>query len=334
LNLLKLSVRLTIIALLIAVTAYFIPTSYILRAPGHADDLSRIVHVQGGDASHPGHLFMTTVIYEKANLLFCFYSMFDRYAMLVPSEETPMRRVAMPPPIHEPVFIGSAEDMMEHSKNVAAIVALRKLGYDIKFESTGVRVIGFLDRNVPAASMLHERDVIDALDGTRVRTVAQLRETLKNKKPGDLVTVRIRRDGKSLTVKFPLTQHQGHTLIGIMSQDNVEHGKLPVDVHITTHNVNGASAGLMFTLEIIDQLTPGGITRGHNIAGTGTIELDGGVGPIEGTELKEVAARRAGATVFLVPEENYADVRDRLPGMNVISVRTLDDALRAIKSLP
>lgn len=332
-KLLKLSLRLTLIALLIAVTAYFIPTPYILRAPGHADELSTLVHVQGGEPHPPGHLYMTTVIFEKANLLFCLYSMFDHHAMLVPTEETPFRRVVQAPPGPLPA-IGTAEDMMEHSKDVAVIVALRKLGYEINFESTGVRVIGFLDYSVPAASMLHLRDVIDVIEGVRVRSVAELRKVIHGRKPGDTVTVQVRRGGKTETLSFPLIQHAQQTLIGIMTDDNVEHGKLPRDVEIVTHNVNGASAGLMFTLEIIDQLTPGGITHGHNVAGTGTIELDGKVGPIEGTELKEVAAQRAGASVFLVPASNFADIKDKLPEMKVIPVSSLDDALRALKALP
>lgn len=328
-KLLRLSLRLTIIALLIAAAAYIIPTPYVLRAPGHAVDLTRIISVQGGRADHPGHLYMTTVIYEKANLLFCLYSLFEPYAILVPQDDRVFRRGFAP----GVPAMGIPEDMMEQSKLVAKVVALRRLGYHIRIESTGVRVIGFLD-NVPAATVLRLNDIIDVIDGVRVLTVDRLRHAIRGKKPGDPVKVQLRRNGKTEAGRFPLVARGGKTIIGIITQDAVEPVKLPKNIQIATHNVNGASAGLMFTLEIIDQLTPDGITRGHAVAGTGTMELNGTVGPIEGTELKQVAAERKGASVFLVPEENQAEVKLNRPGLKVIPVHTLDDALHALEALP
>lgn len=329
-KLLTLSLRLTLIALAIAVAAYFIPTPYVLRAPGHADDLSDIVTVQGGDPHHAGHLYMTTVIYEKANLLFCMYSLFDRYAMLVPRDEAYRRRVlapAMP-------MVGAPEDMMRMSKDVAKVVALREMGYKIKPRSTGARVLGFLD-NVPAQAMLSPNDIIDAVNARRVRSVKELRNAIEGLKAGMMVDVTVERDGALHVVRFPLVGRDGKVLIGVLIEDAIElNKKLPLDITISTHNVNGASAGLMFTLEIVDQLTPGGLTHGLKVAGTGTIDLDGRVGPIEGTELKLVAAKRAGATVFLVPEENYPDVKGMMPEVRIVPVRTLKEAIRAIRALP
>lgn len=326
------ALRLTVLAVVLAVAAWFIPTPYILRAPGHADDLSGVVRVKGGHASTPGRLLMTTIIYEKANLLFWLYSMFDARAMLVPADDGGLTPVAVPHGPIPPLF-QSPDDVMAFSKDVARVVALRKMGYDIDVQSTGVRVVGFLE-GASAPQVLHPDDVVDRVDGVRIRKVTELRAALGKRKPGDVMTVRYRRQGVNGEGRFALADHGGRALLGIIGQDAVEHGPLPVDVDIVTHNVNGASAGLMFTLAIIDQLTPGGITKGHVIAGTGTMSLHGEVGPIEGTDLKLVAAQRAGATVFLVPEENYAEVRDHAPGMKVVPVRAIDDALRALKALP
>lgn len=326
------ALRLTLLAVVLAVAAYYTPTPYILRAPGHADDLSGVVTVKGGHASTPGRLLMTTVIYEKANLLFCFYSMFDSRALLVPAEDAVVAPMAIPHGPIPPLF-QSPDDVMSFSKDVARVVALRKLGYDIDVESTGVRVVGFLE-GAQASQVLRPDDVVDSVGGVRVRKVGQLRAALGKRKPGDVVKVRYRREGASGEASVTLSAHGGRALLGIIGQDAVEHGPLPVEIDIVTHNVNGASAGLMFTLAIIDQLTPGGITKGHVIAGTGTMSLHGEVGPIEGTDLKLVAAQRSGATVFLVPAENYAEVRDRAPGVKIIPVRTVDDALKALKALP
>ena len=193
-------------------------------------------------------------------------------------------------------------------------------------------MVGFL-AGVPSASHLQLDDVIDEVDGTRVRTVPQLRQSIRGRKPGDAVTVKLRRAGKAAEASFALASHGGRPMLGIVSQDAIEHSKLPVDIDIVTHNVNGASAGLMFTLAIIDQLTPGGITKGNVVAGTGTIEMNGNVGPIEGVDLKLVAARRAGATVFLVPLDNYSEAKDKGDGMKLIPVQSVDDALQALKAL-
>lgn len=328
---LALPARITVVTVLLAAAAYFVPTPYILRAPGHADDLASIVHVQGGRASQNGRLLMTTIIYEEANLLFCFYSMFDSRAMLVPDDEVVVMK---PPPHGAPLpFPRITEDVMAHSKDVARVVALRRTGYDIRVESTGVRILGFLP-NAPAASWLRLDDVIDSVDGVRVRSVLGMRDALRKRAPGQQATVRYRRAGQAGEARFALVDHGGRALVGIVGQDAMEHGRLPLEIDIRTPNVNGASAGLMFTLAIIDQLTSGKLARGHVIAGTGTIALDETVGAIEGVDLKLVAAQRAGATVFLVPQENYPEIRGRAPEIKIIPIRTLDDALDALKALP
>ena len=329
---LALPLRVALVTLLMAVAAWFIPTPYILRAPGHADDLSGVVAVGGGHASSSGRLLMTTVIYEKANLLFCFYALFDGRAMLVPVDGREVLPLAGP---HGPLPTAfmSQDDVMATSKDVARVVALRKRGYDVPVESTGVRVMGFLP-GAAAEGVLRVGDVVDSVDGLRVRKAQQLRAALGTRKAREMVTVRYRRQGVEGEARVALAAHGGKAFLGIMAHDAYEHGKLPVDIDIVTHNVNGASAGLMFTLAIIDQLTPGGITKGHVIAGTGTISLDGTVGPIEGVDLKLSAAQRAGATVFLVPRENYSEVRGSVSQMKIVPVGSVDEALKALEAIP
>ncbi|NKF31482.1 ATP-dependent serine peptidase containing a PDZ domain protein, partial [Pseudomonas sp. BGM005] len=105
-----------------------------------------------------------------------------------------------------------------------------------------------------------------------------------------------------------------------------------IDVTLQLDNVGGPSAGMMFALGIVDTLTPGELNGGENIAGTGTIEADGTVGPIGGIRQKLYGARDAGAEFFLAPQSNCDEVTGHVPdGLTVISTGTLDDSLAALE---
>src|SRR5205085_2605882 len=122
----------------------------------------------------------------------------------------------------------------------------------------------------------------------------------------------------------------GQTFLGISSTDIQRH-HFPIDVNIDTERVSGPSAGLAFTLAIIDDLTPGDLTGGRRVAITGTIEPDGTVGPVGGVEQKAVAGRDAGATLMLVPPDEFKDAKAHAGGMKVVRVATLADALAALR---
>ena len=276
---------------------------------------------------------MTTVIYQKANALFCLYPLFDRHAELDSHQRQHLfaRRMAVSAPPSIPL-VDEPHTEMAKSKYYARVVALRKMGYPVRIVSIGVRVDGFVG-NVPSARVLGRSDVIERVNGVRVRSLVQMRKLLAGCTGGATVHVEFRRGSQLKSGSFALINFRGLALMGIIAQDALEVSHLPVRIRIATHNVRGASAGLMFTLEIIDQMTPGGITRGRRIAGTGTIDLDGIVGPIEGADLKMVAAHRVGARMFFVPVENYPEIRNLYPDMKVIPVRTIDDALHALRQL-
>jgi PDZ domain-containing protein len=127
-------------------------------------------------------------------------------------------------------------------------------------------------------------------------------------------------------VAVPLGRRDGQAYDGIVTQTDRRHS-LPVDVRIDTARVSGPSAGLAFTLAVIDDLTPGDLTGGAAVAVTGTIAEDGAVGPVGGVAQKAVVAREAGARLLLVPAGEVAEARARAGGVRVVGVRTLDDAL-------
>ena len=123
-------------------------------------------------------------------------------------------------------------------------------------------------------------------------------------------------------------------IIGIAPEDRISDFDFPIDVTIDSGNVGGPSAGLAFTLAVLDVLTPGELTGGHRVAVTGTMSLDGTVGPVGGGAQKAIAVRDAGYEVFLVPSDELEEVREAVgDDVEVIAVDTLDEALAALDSL-
>jgi PDZ domain-containing protein len=196
---------------------------------------------------------------------------------------------------------------------------------------TGAVVTG-VQKGAPAQGELRVGDVITAVDGQPVTLADQLGPVVRSRPAGGPVTFTVERDGKTseVTVDTRATAQgpcQGRAQIGVQSSTRSEKFDFPVDVHIDTGRVSGPSAGLAFTLTIVDQLTPGDLTGGKKVAVTGTIRSDGSVGPIGGAQQKAVTARQAGAKLFLVPTAEVKEARSRAGSMKVVGIRTLDDAL-------
>jgi len=180
-------------------------------------------------------------------------------------------------------------------------------------------------------------DVITSVDGQPVTLAEQLGPIVRTRPPGQPVMFTVDRGGKSIPVTVVSRAAaqgacQGRAQVGISTSTRSEKFDFPVNVAIDTGRVSGPSAGLAFTLTILDELTPGDLTGGKKVAVTGTIQADGGVGPIGGAQQKAVTARRAGAKLFLVPTEEVKEARSRAGGMKVAGIRTLDDALRELKN--
>ncbi|HET8970129.1 MAG TPA: PDZ domain-containing protein [Candidatus Nanopelagicales bacterium] len=183
----------------------------------------------------------------------------------------------------------------------------------------------------PADGVLEPGDVIVSVDGTKTSTPTQVGEAMAATAPGDVVELEVLREGKpmSLTVvagAAPTGPHHGYlgvtTTIGYVP---------PFDIDFALQDVGGPSAGLMFSLGIIDTLTPSQLNGGRFVAGTGTIDPSGTVGPIGGIGQKIAAAATAGATLFLAPADNCAEATARVPeGLTIARVSTLDDAAAAL----
>jgi PDZ domain-containing protein len=220
---------------------------------------------------------------------------------------------------------------MERSELIASVVALRTLGYEVDATPRGVLVTSVAP-DVPAAKSLQPGDVIFAVDGTPVRTPAQLRAQIGRRSPGNDVRLTVRRDEKPIevtvrTVASP--QDKTKAIVGILVDQDAKI-ELPFDVDIDLGRVGGPSAGLPFALEIARKLGRD-ITHGCRIAATGELALDGTVLPIGGIKQKTVGARRADVDYFVVPVgENAEGARENAHGLRIIPVESFQQALRTL----
>ncbi|HEX5511398.1 MAG TPA: PDZ domain-containing protein, partial [Actinomycetales bacterium] len=221
----------------------------------------------------------------------------------------------------------STEEMASSQENATA-AALGELGIPVP---TTLTVAGF-SQGAHASSVLKKGDVITEVGGQRVTDLPELRRLLQETRAGEPVDVAFTRDGKAEHAEVQtLRGEQGQTLLGVLIDPNY---KFPVEVDIKIENIGGPSAGMMFSLGIIDKLTPGAMTGGRKIAGTGTIDSSGEVGPIGGIQQKLVGARDAGAEWFLAPADNCEEVVGHVPaGLRVVKVSTLHEARVAVEAV-
>jgi PDZ domain-containing protein len=226
---------------------------------------------------------------------------------------------------------------MDRTKSDAELVALQYLGYDV-FKAAGVDVLG-VEPGTPADGKLQSADVITSIDGADVFRAEDLTSRLRTMSAGTLVTLGVEdQDGANahdvqITLGSRPDGTEGGYLGVTVGTHAVESPDVPVSIAIDSGDVGGNSAGLAFTLSIIDAMTPGSLTGDHTVAVTGTISLDGTVGDVGGVAQKAVAARRAGAEYMLVPRNLEAEAKKNAQDMQVIPVSTLQEALDALTNL-
>lgn len=292
--------------------------------PAHRVD--PLVTVQGEKPNHPpGPIYFVDVREREARLL-------ERLLPFTrPSGSTV---VPAPPGISSSVEQQIGQQDMTESQKVAAVVALKHLGYKVRATSGGVIVV-LVEPHTPAAKVLETSDTIVEADGKQVTSVARLREILASKKPRDKVTIVYRRGGKTHTATFrtvPDPQDPKRALVGISARDDLR-VKLPVRVRINAGGVGGPSAGLAFALDILQELGRN-VTHGRRVAATGELALDGSVLPIGGVKQKTLGVRAAGVDVFVVPAgENAREARRYADGVRIIPVKNFPQALRALQTL-
>ena len=303
---------------------------YVALGPGPTYDTlgelngKAVVEIDG-QTTYPtdGQLNMTTVSVSDDITMFDALGKWvsGRYA-IVPREE-----IFPPTKTEEQVEQENAQAFQDSETNAEA-AALDHLGYPMKV------VVNTVVSDAPAGGKLEPGDELLAIDGTEITSAEQVREVLAATKPGQQVEVDYRRDGTAGSITVTLAGHPEDAQRGFLGIAPANHPDVPFDITISLADVGGPSAGLMFALAIVDKLTPGELNGGAFVAGTGEIDSDGQVGPIGGIPFKMAAAGDAGATVFLVPQDNCLEARQRAPeGLRLVKVDTLDDAVSSLDAL-
>ena len=314
------------LGLVAAFVLWWLPASDFLIVPDRAKPLADKVEVEGGKTTAKGDVYYVDVFVRRIR----------RLEKLLPftrpegSELVPEESIAPEGTTDAERDRQNAADMAR-SEQVAAVVALRALGYEVTAVPRGALVTQ-VSADVPAAKVLEPNDVIVAVDGAPIRTTPQLRAAIGRRKPGDDVRLTIQRDGKTkeVTVRtIPSPADPSRAIVGIIVDQDAKID-LPVDVGIDLGRVGGPSAGLPFALEIARQLGRN-VTHGCRIAATGALGLDGSVIPIGGVEQKTIGVRRAGVDFFLVPSgDNARDAQKNADGVEVIPVDSFQQALQEL----
>jgi PDZ domain-containing protein len=313
---------LALIGLVFALNFYKLPV--VALSPGPMEDVLTHLKVEGSPVyDSEGKLYLTSVgIDDNVRFYEALLDMANRDVELLPREDL------YPEEQDSDEIDRENAVLMDTSKETATVVALREVGYEI--EPTGVQVTQVVD-GTPADGKLRAGDRILEIDGRAVASTDEVREAITSHEPGERVAFRFERDDATKKVAMTVAEVQGQPRVGIALRDLF--GDLPIKVTIETeNNIGGPSAGLMFTLSIIDKLTREDLTAGRRLAGTGAIAPNGDVDPVGGVAEKLIAVRRQGVDTFFIPAANCDGVRGRVPdGLRLVKVAKIGDALRFLR---
>jgi PDZ domain-containing protein len=328
----------TIVVAFILIGAMFYSLPFYISKPGMAKALKPIITVKNGNKDQ-GNFMLTTVRMGQANIYTYAEAKMSKFEEIYPESE-----ILNPTETEEEYNVRQLY-LMKDAKLNATDVAYHKAGIPVKYKYNGIYVLSVLP-NMPAYGKLKAGDRIFKVDGNTFSSSKEFMDYVRTKKAGDELTFTYLRKKQTKDVKIqvePFKQEPKRVGIGISLVDDKDI-KVNPPVKIITDEIGGPSAGLMFSLEIYNQLTKDDLTKGHQIAGTGTIDVDGTVGPIGGIEQKIVAADKAGAEIFLAPNEHGAknsNYRDALKAaheigtkMKIVPVDTFDQAVAYLKKLP
>ncbi|MFT8390760.1 MAG: SepM family pheromone-processing serine protease, partial [Sporolactobacillus sp.] len=293
---------LSLLLVVLLIAAYFIRLPYFVQSPGNAQSMAGLIKVNGGQKIN-GKYSLVYIYLGQANIYDYLWARFDgnRYTTLV-KENT-----VMLPGQTTKEYNLIQNNYMRNAQQSAAYVAYKASGHKARVTGEGVLVLDVMP-SMPSAKVLKSGDIIIGLNNQRIKTYDELDRRVKKMALGDPLRLTVLRGGKTKHVtaviaKFPKTAASGKQAIGIgIYEDNYFKTAVSPNIHFAIRNIGGPSAGLMMALDIYDQLNAHDLAKGRAIAGTGTIDRDGEVGPIGGIEEKIVAANRSHANVFFAPE--------------------------------
>ncbi len=321
--------------LVLASAFYYLP--YYVTKPGMAKELEPIIEVSDGDQAE-GSFMLTTVRMGRANIYSYLLAKWDKYQEIYAESS-----VRVEGETDEEYNVRQLH-LMDNSKNHAIKVAYEKAGKNFSYKYLGVYVLD-VHEDMPAADVLKAGDQIIQVDNLRFESSRQFMDYIATKKAGDKIQIVYKREEtkKRATIALkPFKDRPNQVGLGISLDDYTRVTTDPV-VSINSEQIGGPSAGLMFSLEIYNQLTKGDLTKGYQIAGTGTMDEAGKVGPIGGIGQKIVAADKSGADIFFAPNENgstrsnYQDAliaaKDIDTKMKIVPVDSFEQAVEYLEQL-
>ncbi|MEU0037628.1 MULTISPECIES: PDZ domain-containing protein [unclassified Streptomyces] len=339
----------TLILIALLCAGVFITVPYSEMSPGPTvntlgdHDGEPVLQISGRKTyATTGHLNMTTVRVTSAdyrmNLVEAVYGWLAHDNKIVPHD------TLYPDGKTEQQSTQENAEEFSQSQESAKVAALKELNIPVK----SWVIVSTVVKGSPAEGRLHAGDVIKKVDGTAVKAPDDVAKLVTRHKPGEKVVftvVPFKEQAAAEKADKTATETQDVTITTAKSADKgasraivgisagTDH-TFPFDIDIKLADVGGPSAGLMFALGIVDKLTPDNLTGGKFVAGTGTIDDGGTVGPIGGIEMKTVGAREKGAQYFLTPKDNCAAAaKDTPEGLTLVKVNTIDDAMSALKDI-
>ena len=316
---------------LIIVIASILPfglmkTDYYFMAPGPPYQWD--IAIEGAESyDYEGNLYQLTVRRDEANYFTYVWAKVDN------SVDLYSREVILPKGVTPQELSEISMQNMKTSENVAIAVALNLLDYEIETQGDGVLVVGIMDDS-PVAGKLLKEDLIISINNEVIKSTTEFISLLRTYEIGDMVSIGLIRNDKEMSIETKLIEHieyENEPMVGFLASTPNQRFVFPISVDIDTGNVGGPSAGLMMALNVYNSLTEYDITKGIKVAGTGTIEIDGSVGPVGGVKQKVIAAKNAGSTLILVPTANFDDVQSYIDeDTSIVSVDTFNEALNLI----
>lgn len=322
-----------VLAIILIVAMYKLPSPYVIEVPGPA--FNTLGTTQGkklldvsGHKTYPttGALDMLTVGVEGGPgthlaLGDVVQSWMNPHDSVIPEEA-----VYAPGSTSKQVQQQDAAEMSNSQQSaVAAALTNEKIDYSTRL------TVGGLTPKSPSHGVLRSGDVLTKINSTPITSLDQLKKQLNKTPDGDKVALRIKRHHAVKTVHVTPKHAKSGVQLGVYIGQKFN---FPLSVRIQLQDVGGPSAGMMFALGIVDTITPGPMTGGEKIAGTGTIQPDGQVGPIGGIRQKMVGAKTGGADWFLAPKSNCDEVVGHIPGdLRVVEVSTLSGARHAVETI-
>lgn len=343
-KLFKIQRAIFIIAVLVLISMYF-PVSYFIISPGSAIEVDTLVEVEDSYDEN-GDFMLTTVSMYYASFASYIYSKFNSFMNAVPKEYILAEGEKQEDYADRQIYV------MDESQEKAIIAAFRYLDLPLEIKENGLIITG-ISNDSPSKDVLEVGDKIISVDNHPINKLDELLNLLEGKKENEVVNVEFLRDSEVFSKDIALydlnegnidaENLESRVGIGIFTYEDWDI-ITSKNIKFNSEDIGGPSAGLMFTLEIINQLTPEDLTKGYRVAGTGTINEDGVVGQIGSARMKVKAANEEDADFFFVPkdivegdenEKNAIQSNEDLGNpLNIIPVANLAEAVEYLQNLP